>query len=156
MLLAPSSPASLYIPTGSTPFPEPQCDPALISPGAVPKAITDRETKRIHFIVYKTTAPVGRNTIITLTAANGVGVGGKSSFQILENHSVKMELLGTWVLDLNPVSIPSPPTFLISSLVFLISHSPECRGYLIKEVGQGAQVSKVRKDLGLQTVYSGS
>ena len=106
------------------------CELALISPGAVPKAITDQETKRIHFIVYKTRVPVGRNTIITLTAANGVGVGGKSSFQILENHSVKMELLGTWVLDLNPVTIPSPPTFLISSLVFLISHSPECRGYI--------------------------
>ena len=85
---------------------------------------------RIQFIVYKTMAPVGRNTIIMLTAANRGGGGGKSSFKILENHCVKMELLGTWGLDLNPENVPSPPTFLISSLVFSISHSPACCGYL--------------------------
>ena len=77
MLLAHSLPGSLFIPTGSAPFSEPQCELALISPGAVPKANADQETKRIHFIVYKTMAPVGRNTIIMLTAANRGGDEGK-------------------------------------------------------------------------------
>ena len=130
MLLAHSLPGSLFIPTGSTPFSKPLCELALISPEAVPKANTEQKTKRIQFIVYKTMAPVGRNTIIMLTAANRGGGGGKSSFKILENHCVKMELLGTWGLDLNPENVPSPPTFIISSLVFSISHSPECCGYL--------------------------
>lgn len=65
----------LFTPTGSAPFTEPLCESALISAGAAPKDNTDQETKRIHFIVSKTMAPVGRNTIIMLTAANTGGKG---------------------------------------------------------------------------------